>query len=69
MSRSELVARLLSEMSVARAAIADSYQRLWPKAEQALGTTAPHDSDQPQRVAEPAATDVSDDDGDAAAGR
>lgn len=40
MSRSELVARLLSEPSAARAAIADSYQRLWPTAEQALGTAA-----------------------------
>ena len=46
MSRSELVVRLLSEMSAARAAIADSYQRLWPTAEQAPGTTAPDDRDQ-----------------------
>ena len=48
MSRSELVARLLSEMSAARAAIADSYQRLWATAEQAPGTPAPGDRDQPQ---------------------
>jgi hypothetical protein len=69
MSRSELVVRLLSELSAARTAIADSYQRLWPKAEQTLGTTAPDDRDQPQRAAEPAAMDVSDDDDDAAAAR
>jgi hypothetical protein len=56
-------------MSAARAAIADSYQRLWPKAEQALGTTAPDDRDQRQRAAEPGATDVSHDDDDAAGGR
>ena len=62
MSRSELVVRLVSELSAARAAIADSYQRLWPKAEQAPGSTAPDDRDQPQRAAEPAATDVPDDD-------
>ena len=62
MSRSELVVRLVSELSAARAAIADSYQRLWPTAEQAPGTTAPDDRDQPQRAAEPAATDVPDDD-------
>ena len=62
MSRSELVVRLLSELSTARAAIADSYQRLWPKAEQAPGTTAADERDQPQRAAKPAATDVPDDD-------
>ena len=62
MSRSELVVRLLSELSAARAAIADSYQRLWPTPEQAPGTTAPDDRDLPQRAAEPAGTDVPDDD-------
>lgn len=49
-------------MSAARAAIADSYQRLWPTAEQALDTAAPDDRDPPQRAAEPAATDVPGDD-------
>ena len=62
MSRSELVVRLLSEMSAARAAIADSYQRLWRAAEQAPGVTTPDDQDLSQRAAEPAATDVPDDD-------
>ena len=62
MSRSDLVARLLSELSAARAAIADNYQRLWATAEQAPGTTAPDDRDQPQGAAEPAATDVRDED-------
>jgi hypothetical protein len=62
MSRSELVVRLVSELSAARAAIADSYQRLWRAAEEAPGTTAPDDRDLPQRAAEPAGTDVPDDD-------
>ncbi len=69
MSRSELVARLLSELSAARAAIADSYQRLWPTAEQALSATPRDDRDQPRSAAEPSGKGVSDDDDDAAQGR
>ena len=66
MSRSELVTRLLSELSAARAAIADSYERLWPTAEQASSATPPDDRDQPRRAAEPAATREPDDDDDSA---
>jgi hypothetical protein len=69
MSRSELVARLLSELSAARAAIADSYQRLWPTAEQASSATPRDDRDQPRDAAEPAATREPDNDDDAAVGR
>ena len=69
MSRSELVARLLSELSATRAAIADSDQRLWPTAEQSLSATPRDDRDQPRDAAEPAATRELHDDDDAAVGR
>ena len=62
MSRSELVVRLLSELSAARTAIGDSYQRLWPRAEQALDTAASEDRTPPQAEARPA-TDADDDPG------
>jgi len=56
-------------MSAARAAIADSYQRLWPTTDQAAGTTSPEDPDRPRHAGEPAATDDPDDDDDAATAR
>jgi hypothetical protein len=37
MDRSQLVARLLGELTTARAAITSSYMRLWRPAERALG--------------------------------
>jgi hypothetical protein len=43
MSQSALVARLLSELAAARAAVAASYQRLWSTAEQSSAGGTPED--------------------------
>lgn len=65
MSRSELVSRLLSELSAARTAIVASYQSLWPAAEEALDSTAP-DEREPERADRPRQTGTPDDDDHAA---
>lgn len=45
MDRTQMVARLLSELATARAAITASYVRLWHPAERALSEA--HDLDRP----------------------